>query len=199
MPPRAQKRKVSAQKPADSPRRAAPPPTQTSSTPAPRAQPPQKDAKSAAYILLAFPMLGTIAACSLATWAYKRALDPLYGTIPTDIHLNKAIWAGQYFTVVHTLAYINIDIVRHWHWWISYPWILAIRMDFFASARHIRGYITYRCASRSRLHGQQATRCCVWTHRDTCHCACAICDLRSLYDQGHGRECSREHSSPANP
>ncbi|KZV65795.1 hypothetical protein PENSPDRAFT_689537 [Peniophora sp. CONT] len=97
MPPRAQKRKVSTPKTAGSdPRRVAAAQAVTPGAPGPRAPgtPPQTDAKSAAFILLAFPMLATIGACSLATWAYKRALDPLYGSIPTDIHLTKAIWAG---------------------------------------------------------------------------------------------------------
>lgn len=96
MPPRAQKRKVSTPKAAETRRApATATPAQIPAAPTPRGQPLQKETKSAAYILLAFPMLGTIAACSLATWAYKRALDPLYGSIPTEMHLNKAVWAGK--------------------------------------------------------------------------------------------------------
>ncbi|KAI0268186.1 hypothetical protein BC834DRAFT_952433 [Gloeopeniophorella convolvens] len=54
----------------------------------------ENEHKSPLYILLVFPILLVIASLSLVTFLYLRALDPLYGSIATNIHLDKVVWAG---------------------------------------------------------------------------------------------------------
>ncbi|KAI9513326.1 hypothetical protein F5148DRAFT_294350 [Russula earlei] len=46
------------------------------------------------YILLVFPILFLVALNSLVTFLYVRALDPLYGSVPVDLHLERVAWAA---------------------------------------------------------------------------------------------------------
>ncbi|KAI0322451.1 S-adenosyl-L-methionine-dependent methyltransferase [Amylostereum chailletii] len=46
-------------------------------------------------MLLIIPMIFLIGSLSLTTWVYQRALDPLYGGVPTHLYLNPVIWAGS--------------------------------------------------------------------------------------------------------
>lgn len=60
----------------------------------PQRQPEGEEHKSPLYILLIVPVLLLIASNSLVTFLYVRALDPLYGTVPVNLHLDKIVWAA---------------------------------------------------------------------------------------------------------
>ncbi|TFY78516.1 hypothetical protein EWM64_g5497 [Hericium alpestre] len=51
--------------------------------------------QSAWSMLLVFPILSILAALSVVTFLYQRVVDPLYGGVPTQLHLDKVIWAGS--------------------------------------------------------------------------------------------------------
>ncbi|KAA1466507.1 hypothetical protein DENSPDRAFT_831357 [Dentipellis sp. KUC8613] len=74
-------------------------PVTSQPTPTPRmtattaAQPKKK--QSATTVLLVFPILAVLAGLSLTTFLYRRVLDPLYGGVPTQRHLDKIIWAAS--------------------------------------------------------------------------------------------------------
>jgi hypothetical protein len=72
---------------------------QTSTVPAPsqardlpQVQPEGK--KSRLYLALVFPILLLIASNSLVAFLYIRALDPLYGSVPTNLHIEKVVWVA---------------------------------------------------------------------------------------------------------
>lgn len=50
--------------------------------------------KSRLYLALVFPILLLIASNSLVAFLYIRALDPLYGSVPTNLHIDKVVWAA---------------------------------------------------------------------------------------------------------
>ncbi|KAI0307094.1 hypothetical protein B0F90DRAFT_1813906 [Multifurca ochricompacta] len=50
--------------------------------------------KSHIYILLIIPILLLIASLSLVTFLYLRDLDPLYGGVSINLHLDKIVWAA---------------------------------------------------------------------------------------------------------
>jgi hypothetical protein len=50
--------------------------------------------KSPLYLALIFPILLLIASNSLVAFLYIRALDPLYGGVPTNLHIEKVVWAA---------------------------------------------------------------------------------------------------------
>ncbi|KAH9179616.1 hypothetical protein EDB89DRAFT_1922233 [Lactarius sanguifluus] len=56
----------------------------------------RKEPKSRLYILLVFPILLLMILHSLVTFLYGRALDPLYGSIPINLHLDKIVWAATF-------------------------------------------------------------------------------------------------------
>ena len=53
-----------------------------------------KEPKSRLYTLLVFPILLLMILHSLVTFLYVRALDPLYGGPPINLHLNKIVWVA---------------------------------------------------------------------------------------------------------
>jgi hypothetical protein len=57
-------------------------------------QPRGEERKSHLYLLLVFPIVFLIASNSLVTFLYALALDPLYGSIPVHLHLEKVVWAA---------------------------------------------------------------------------------------------------------
>ncbi|KAF8272063.1 hypothetical protein EI94DRAFT_1718915 [Lactarius quietus] len=57
-------------------------------------QTPTKESKSRLYILLVFPIILLMMLHSLVTFLYVRALDPLYGSVPVNLHLDKIVWAA---------------------------------------------------------------------------------------------------------
>ena len=73
---------------------------QTTTVPAPAGEPPQLEEqeeerkKSRLYLLLFVPILLLIASDSLVTFLYVRALDPLYGSVPIDLYIDKVVWAA---------------------------------------------------------------------------------------------------------
>jgi len=69
----------------------------TAATPLPPRELPQPrrgERKSYLYLLLVFPIVFLIASNSLITFLYALALDPLYGSIPVHLHLEKFVWAA---------------------------------------------------------------------------------------------------------
>ncbi|KAI0254761.1 hypothetical protein BJV78DRAFT_1182797 [Lactifluus subvellereus] len=46
------------------------------------------------HIMLVIPMLLLMASNSLVTFLYTRALDPLYGRVAVNFHLDKIVWAA---------------------------------------------------------------------------------------------------------
>ena len=75
---------------------------QTSTVPVPSQtrEPPQvrpegeERKKSRLYLALVFPILLLIASNSLVAFLYIRALDPLYGSVPTNFHIDKVVWVA---------------------------------------------------------------------------------------------------------
>jgi len=74
--------------------------TATVTLPSQAHQPPQvppegeERKKSRLYLALVFPILLLIASNSLVASLYIRALDPLYGSIPINLHIEKIVWAA---------------------------------------------------------------------------------------------------------
>ena len=50
--------------------------------------------KSHLYLSLIVPIILLIAANSLVTFFYIRALDPLYGSVPINLYIDKVVWAA---------------------------------------------------------------------------------------------------------
>jgi hypothetical protein len=50
--------------------------------------------KSYRYILLLIPILLLMVLNSLVAFMYTRALDPLYGSVTVNLHLDKVVWAA---------------------------------------------------------------------------------------------------------
>jgi hypothetical protein len=76
---------------------------QATTVPAPSSEPPQlpqeqeeETKKSRLYFLLLIPILLLIASNSLVTFFYIRALDPLYGSVPIDLYIDKVVWAATF-------------------------------------------------------------------------------------------------------
>jgi len=46
------------------------------------------------YTLLVVPILLLVVSNSLVAFLYLRALDPLYGSYPVNLHLEKVVWAA---------------------------------------------------------------------------------------------------------
>jgi hypothetical protein len=67
-----------------------------SDEPAGPSQTQKKEPKSRPYILLVFPILLLLVLNSLVTFLYIRALDPLYGNVPINLHLDKIVWAATF-------------------------------------------------------------------------------------------------------
>ena len=67
-----------------------------SDEPARPSQTQRKEPKSRLYILLVFPILLLMMLNSLVTFLYVRALDPLYGSVPINLHLDKVVWAATF-------------------------------------------------------------------------------------------------------
>lgn len=74
---------------------------ETSTVPAPsQAREPQvqpegeERKKSRLYLALIFPILLLIAYNSLVACLYIRALDPLYGSVPTNFYIEKVVWVA---------------------------------------------------------------------------------------------------------
>lgn len=57
-------------------------------------QPQVEEPKSQLYIALVIPILLLIASNSLVTFLYALALDPLYGSVPVHLHLEKIVWVA---------------------------------------------------------------------------------------------------------
>jgi ABC-type phosphate transport system permease subunit len=57
-------------------------------------QPQGEKHKSYLYLMLIIPILLLIALNSLITFLYTRALDPLYGRVAINLHLDKVVWAA---------------------------------------------------------------------------------------------------------
>jgi hypothetical protein len=69
--------------------------TQAVPTPSEELQQPQvEEPKSQLYIALVIPILLLIASNSLVTFLYALALDPLYGSVPVHLHLEKVVWVA---------------------------------------------------------------------------------------------------------
>jgi hypothetical protein len=73
---------------------------QATTVPAPSGEPLQLEEqeeernKSRLYLLLFVPILLLIASDSLVAYLYVRALDPLYGSVPIDLYIDKVIWVA---------------------------------------------------------------------------------------------------------
>jgi hypothetical protein len=50
--------------------------------------------KSHLYLSLIVPIILLIATNSLVTFFYIRALDPLYGSVPINLYIDKVVWAA---------------------------------------------------------------------------------------------------------
>ncbi len=50
--------------------------------------------KSRLYLALVFPVLLLIASNSFVAFLYIRALDPLYGSVPINLHIEKVVWVA---------------------------------------------------------------------------------------------------------
>jgi hypothetical protein len=92
MPQQARKRRDNA---AASPRKT----KQATTVPAPSREPPPVEQggernKSRLHLSLFVPILLLIASNSLITFFYIRALDPLYGSVPINLHIDKVVWAA---------------------------------------------------------------------------------------------------------
>lgn len=87
MPPRPRKTRRDAAQPRGKEKQAAP----VSDKPAQRKEP-----KSRLYILLVFPILLLMMLHSLVTFLYVRALDPLYGSVPINLHIDKIVWVATF-------------------------------------------------------------------------------------------------------
>ena len=57
-------------------------------------QPQAEEPKSHLHIALVIPILLLIASNSLVTFLYALALDPLYGSVPVHLHLEKIVWVA---------------------------------------------------------------------------------------------------------
>lgn len=69
--------------------------TQAVPIPSEELQRPQvEEPKSQLYIALVIPILLLIASNSLVTFLYALALDPLYGSVPVHLHLEKIVWVA---------------------------------------------------------------------------------------------------------
>ena len=53
-----------------------------------------EEQKSRLYMFIVFPIVLLMMLQSLVTFLYVRALDPLYGSVPINLHLDKIIWAA---------------------------------------------------------------------------------------------------------
>lgn len=61
----------------------------------PRVQPEGEERnKSRLYLALVFPILLLIASNSLVAFLYIRALDPLYGGVSINLHIDKVVWVA---------------------------------------------------------------------------------------------------------
>ena len=60
------------------------------------ASPPQKPKANPLHIALTrLSAIGVLLGLSLVTWAYRRALEPQYGSAPTNLHLTKVVWSAS--------------------------------------------------------------------------------------------------------
>lgn len=57
-------------------------------------QPQVEEHKSYLYVALLIPVLLLIVSNSLVTFLYALALDPLYGSVPVNLHLEKVVWVA---------------------------------------------------------------------------------------------------------
>jgi len=53
-----------------------------------------EEPRSPFYLLLVIPILSTLACLSVITFLYQRLLDPLCGSVPIQLHLNKFVWTA---------------------------------------------------------------------------------------------------------
>ena len=67
-----------------------------SDEPAKPSQTQGKEPKSRLYILLVFPILLLLMLNSLITFLYVRAINPLYGSVPINLHIDKIVWAATF-------------------------------------------------------------------------------------------------------
>ena len=60
------------------------------------APPPQKPKSNTLHIALTrLAAIGVLLGLSLVTWAYRRALEPQYGSAPTNLHITKIVWSAS--------------------------------------------------------------------------------------------------------
>ena len=58
--------------------------------------PPQKPKSNTLHIALTrLAAIGVLLGLSLVTWAYRRALEPQYGSAPASLHLGKVVWSAS--------------------------------------------------------------------------------------------------------
>ncbi|RPD66995.1 hypothetical protein L226DRAFT_529389 [Lentinus tigrinus ALCF2SS1-7] len=60
-----------------------------------RPPPPASNANTYHVVLTRVAAIGVLLGLSLVTWAYRRALEPQYGTAPASLHLGKVIWSAS--------------------------------------------------------------------------------------------------------
>ena len=59
-------------------------------------RPPPKHKTSVLHVALTrVAAIGVLLGLSLVTWAYRRALEPQYGSSPTSLHLTKIVWSAS--------------------------------------------------------------------------------------------------------
>lgn len=92
MPPRPRKMRRDAAQSRGKENKAVP----ISDKPAEPSQTQREEPKSRLYILLVFPILLLMILHSLVTFLYVRALDPLYGSAPINLHLDKIVWVATF-------------------------------------------------------------------------------------------------------
>lgn len=60
-----------------------------------RLPPPAPKANTFHIALTRVAAIGVLLGLSLVTWAYRRALEPQYGSAPASLHLGKIVWSAS--------------------------------------------------------------------------------------------------------
>ena len=60
-----------------------------------RLPPPAPKANTFHIALTRVASIGVLLGLSLVTWAYRRALEPQYGSAPASLHLGKVVWSAS--------------------------------------------------------------------------------------------------------
>jgi hypothetical protein len=95
MPQQARRKRDNAAAPHRKTKRTSTVPAPSQARELPQAQPKGEERKkNRLYLALVFPILLLIASNSLVAFLYICALDPLYGSVPTNLHIEKVVWVA---------------------------------------------------------------------------------------------------------